>query len=367
VQKGSVALAVAGALALTLATRPALAHEPFEITTDARALRSGLTLHITMAGRTAALACPRALEAGRSLTPSELERHRAPLLACARELYLVTSAGARLLPRGADVSLTAEGDFDALVRYPAPAPGSMTLDAVHLARLGDAMYGATLTVTSDRLFLGQALLRASEPRLSVRIPAFGEIPGESVPHVPTFGEYLRLGVEHILTGYDHLAFLFGLLAVCRGLGSVLAIVTAFTLAHSLTLALAALGVFTLPSAVVEPLILASIIAVAVDNLRPGEPTRHRWVVAFAFGLIHGFGFAGVLAELGLGRDGAPIALPLLGFNLGVELGQACVAVLVLPLLFRLRRLPAFDRHGGRAISLLVGLTGAYWLVARLVS
>ncbi len=362
----SNALAVLVAFALTVTARLAAAHEPFEITTDARALRTGLTLHVTMAGRTAALACPRAIEKARSLTPDDFVHRRVPLEACARELYVVTSRGARLEPSRADVALTVEGDFDALVRYPAPPFGTLTLDAVHLARFGDATYGATLTATSDRLFLGQALLRASSPRLSVRIPAFGEVPGESAPHVPTFGEYLRLGVLHILTGYDHLAFLCGLLAVCRELTSVLALVTAFTLAHSLTLALAALGVLTLPSAVVEPLIAASIVAVAVDNLRRGETTRYRSALAFAFGLIHGFGFAGVLAELGLGRDGAPIALPLLGFNLGVELGQAGIAALVLPLLFRLRRVPAFERHGARGISILVGLAGAYWLVARLV-
>jgi hypothetical protein len=365
-RSGAFAFLVALALTLTLTARLADAHEPFEITTDARALRSLLSLRITMAGRTAALACPDVIEKARPLTPEDLGRHRQPLKACASKLYVVTLGGARVEPMGADVSLSREGDFDAIVHYALPRAGTLTLDAAYLARLGDAMYGATLTVTSERHFLGQALLRASSPRLSVRIPEFGEVPGESAPHVPTFGDYLRLGLEHILTGYDHLAFLFGLLAVCRKLTSVLALVTAFTLAHSLTLALAALGLVTLPSSLVEPLIAVSIVAVAADNLYRGDTARHRWALAFAFGLIHGFGFAGVLASLGLGQSGAPIALPLFGFNLGVELGQVGVAVLVLPLLFRLRRVPAFERHGARAISMLVGLAGVYWLVARVV-
>lgn len=354
------------AFVLTFGVGKALAHEPFQITTDARALRSALTLHVTMASRTATLACPEAVGAVRSLGPDDLERQRPALEACARGLYLVQSGSRRLASSGVEVSLTPEGDFDARVRYPAPAPGSLTLDAVHLARLPDAMYGAELTVTGERTFLGQALLRPGASRLEVKIPAFGEVPGESLPHVPSFGEYLRLGVEHILTGYDHLAFLCGLLVVCHRLTSVLAIVTAFTLAHSLTLAVAALGVFTLPSRLVEPLIAATIVAVAVENLWRGEAVRYRWAVAFGFGLVHGFGFAGALAEAGLGRDGAPVALPLFAFNLGVELGQAGVAALVLTLLVRLRRVPAFERHGARVISALVGLAGLVWLAGRLL-
>jgi len=215
------------------------------------------------------------------------------------------------------------------------------------------------------VFLGQALLRAATPTLAVDVPSGGEPAGASTPRLPTFGEYLRLGVEHILTGYDHLAFLLGLLALCRKLTSVLAIVTAFTVAHSLTLAVAALGIFTLPSRIVEPLIAASIVAVAAENLWRAEEPRYRWFWALGFGLIHGFGFAGALTALGLGKSGAPIALPIFAFNLGVELAQAGIVLLVLPVLFRLRRLATFERYGGKAISMLVGLAGLWWLVARI--
>ena len=352
-------------LAVGLAASGVSAHEPFQITTDARALRDGLTLHVTMAGRTATLACPDAVGAARNLSEGDLTARRAPLEACARGLYVVTGAAGRLEPRAVTVSLSEEGDFDARLRYDAAPPGPLTLDAVHLARIPDAMFGAELTVTADRAFLGQALLRATAPRFTTQVPAFGEVPGERLPHVPSFGEYLRLGVEHILTGYDHLAFLLGLLAVCRKLSSVLAIVTAFTLAHSLTLAVAVLGLVTLPGRLVEPLIAVTIVAVAAENLWRGEAVRHRSAVAFGFGLIHGFGFAGALAAVGLGRDGAPIALPLLAFNLGVELGQAAVSALLLAALFRLRRVPAFERHGARVLSAVVGLAGLFWLGQRL--
>jgi len=360
------ALAVVAGTALTVAfaARSARAHEPFSITTDARALRDELTLHVTMAGRTATLACPSAAGAPHRLVPADLEHFRGPLEACARGLYVVTSNGRRLEPRSVALALTEEEDFDVHLAYPPAGAGSLVLDAVHLAKLPDAMYGAEVTVTGERAFLGQALLRAATPSLSVVVPASGA-PTPPSPRVPTFGEYLRLGVEHILTGYDHLAFLLGLLAVCRKLTSVLAIVTAFTVAHSLTLASAALGFLALPSRVVEPLIGATIVAVAAENLWRGGESRYRWLVAFGFGLIHGFGFAGALRAIGLGTGGAPLALPLFAFNLGVELGQAGVVILVLPILFRLRRWPPFERYGARVISLAVGLAGLGWLVSRL--
>jgi len=266
--------------------------------------------------------------------------------------------------------------------YPAPAPGPLAFDAVHLARLPDTMYGAELTVTGDHVFLGQALLRATAPKLIVTVPVAVPVAGTTAganagtsaatsatatpPHMPSFGEYLRLGVEHILTGYDHLAFLLALVAVCRKLTDMLAIVTSFTIAHSISLALAVFGVVALPSRVVEPLIAATIIAVAVENLWANGDLRFRGPLAAAFGLIHGFGLAGALIATGLGKNGAPLALPLFAFNLGVEVGQAGIAALVLPVLFRLRRVEAFERYGDKAISLVVGILGLYWLVARLV-
>lgn len=361
----ALAIAMTTALVVTLVALDGDAHEPFSITTDARALDDGLTLHVTMAGRTTTLACPAAAGPPHRLTPADLERFRGPLEACARGLYVVTSNGRRLEPRSVSLALTEEGDFDARLAYPPAGRGSLVLDAVHLAKLPDAMYGAEVTVTGERAFLGQALLRAATPALTVEVPPSASATSRAAPRLPTFGEYLRLGVEHILTGYDHLAFLLALLAVCRKLTSVLAIVTAFTIAHSVTLASAALGFLVLPSRVVEPLIGATIVAVAAENLWRRSESRYRWLVAFAFGLVHGFGFAGALRAIGLGVNGAPIAVPLFAFNLGVELGQAGVVVVLLPILFRLRRRPLFDRYGAQVISLLVALAGLWWLVSRL--
>ena len=171
----------------------ARAHEPFQITTEARALASGLLLHVTLASRTATLACPGVVGTERSLTADDFERHRARLEDCARGLYVVRSAGRVLEPSTAVIGLTDEGDFDARLRYPRAAPGALTFEAVHLARLPDAMFGAELTVTSERDFLGQALLRASSPALTVRIaPAVPE--ATPAPRRPPFRGYLLAGI-----------------------------------------------------------------------------------------------------------------------------------------------------------------------------
>jgi hypothetical protein len=143
--------------------------------------------------------------------------------------------------------------------------------------------------------------------------------------------------------------------------SLLKIITAFTVAHSITLALAVLGVVTIPGRVVEPAIAASIVWVAVENLRRGAPSQ-RWLVSFVFGLVHGFGFASAIEPLAL--PPARLALALLGFNLGVEAGQALVVALLLPLLLWMRGKP-WEPRVVWAASLGVAAFGLTWLVARL--
>ncbi len=185
---------------------------------------------------------------------------------------------------------------------------------------------------------------------------------------PTFWAFLRLGIAHIWTGYDHLLFLFGLLIVCRRLKSIVAIVTCFTLAHSITLALATLDIVEIPGRVVEPIIAASIVFVGVENiLRRGAEPKGRWAVTFLFGLVHGFGFASVLRDLGLGAHGRSLAWPLFTFNLGVEVGQITIAALVLPVVWQLRKNETFVRRGVPLLSGVVALAGLYWFVERIFS
>jgi hydrogenase/urease accessory protein HupE len=180
-----------------------------------------------------------------------------------------------------------------------------------------------------------------------------------------FREFFMLGIHHIITGYDHLLFLFGLLIVCRTARSGIVLITCFTVAHSLTLVLSTLGLVDLPGLFVEATIAASILYVGIENLfRKDGAHGWRWVLTFAFGLIHGLGFAGVLHEMGIAKTGSAAVLPLFAFNLGVEAGQLAIAAVVLPILWKLRSSPAFLRFGVPACSILVAAAGAYWLIER---
>jgi hydrogenase/urease accessory protein HupE len=180
----------------------------------------------------------------------------------------------------------------------------------------------------------------------------------------SFANFLCLGVKHILTGYDHLLFLFGLLLVARGFFSSLGIITSFTIAHSITLAVATLHVVQIPSRIVEPLIAASIVFVGIENLLRGDIPTARRILVFGFGLVHGFGFASALREAGIGSGTGGIILPLFSFNLGVELGQIMVAALALPIIWKLRESPVFIARWAPACSAAVALLGSFWFVER---
>ncbi|MES2316014.1 MAG: HupE/UreJ family protein [Pseudomonadota bacterium] len=184
-----------------------------------------------------------------------------------------------------------------------------------------------------------------------------------------FGDYVRHGVWHIWIGFDHILFLLSLLLPAvllaahtfrASLVDVFKVVTAFTLAHSLTLTLASLQVVAMPSRWVESAIAASVVVAALNNIVPLFRGR-RPVAAFVFGLVHGFGFASVLADLGLPKG--TLTLSLAGFNLGVELGQMAIVAVFLPLAFAMRR-TWFYRQLMTTGSALIALVAAVWLVER---
>jgi hydrogenase/urease accessory protein HupE len=188
---------------------------------------------------------------------------------------------------------------------------------------------------------------------------------------PTFwstaGEFLLWGMHHILIGYDHIAFLLALLLGARKIGEMIRVATSFTVAHSITLLLAATDVIRLPSRVTESLIAASIVYVAVENYFIRD-AKHRWVLTFAFGLVHGLGFSSVLRERL--QDIDSIAVPVVSFNVGVELGQIAILLVVFPVLAWIRK-AADESAAARRQSLLVGigsapiaLLGMAWLVDR---
>lgn len=184
----------------------------------------------------------------------------------------------------------------------------------------------------------------------------------------TMRRYLLTGIEHIFLGYDHIAFLVAVVLWARRLVAVIKIVTAFTIAHSITLSLSALDVVAVPSRIVEPAIAASIVFVAVENFFSRDIDR-RWRVTFVFGLIHGFGFAGALREIGLPPNAVVPALA--AFNIGVEIGQVAIVAIVLPVLRLFDRVTTVDRtkpvRAARlvyAISSAISLLGGYWLLIR---
>lgn len=194
----------------------------------------------------------------------------------------------------------------------------------------------------------------------------------------SFTDYVREGVWHIWIGYDHILFLLSLLLpavlVRRDNGwravesfrpackSVLKIVTVFTLAHSITLWLAVMEYVTLPGRLVEATIALSIVITALNNLYPVLPFPG-WAIAFVFGLVHGFGFANVLLDLGLSN--VTLAVALLGFNVGVELGQIAIVLVFLPLAFLLRDTVFYRRLVFHFGSVLVAIVGGMWMVERL--
>ncbi len=236
---------------------------------------------------------------------------------------------------------------------------------------GDLVYHSTVLTATDRtarqvVLIGegdnapQALLDDTHTTLTLSAAA--------PPLWSTMRRYLVTGIEHIFLGYDHIAFLVAIVLWARRLWPVIKIVTAFTLAHSITLSLAALQIVVIPRGIVEPAIAASIMFVAVENFF-SRNIDGRWRVTFAFGLIHGFGFAGALQEFGLPASAVVPALA--AFNVGVEIGQVAIVSIVIPALIAIDRLMAADRTKPiraaslvYALSALITVLGGYWLVAR---
>ena len=185
------------------------------------------------------------------------------------------------------------------------------------------------------------------------------------------GAYLRHGVDHILLGYDHLLFVFALILIVRSTRVLVWTITAFTVAHSITLALATLGFVHVPGPPVEATIALSILLLAgeIVRLERGEASltaRWPWVVAFSFGLLHGFGFASALADIGLPRGDIPLAL--FAFNVGVELGQLAFIAVVLGLFAlakRIKRAASLERYARPAAPYAIGILASFWFCERL--
>ena len=207
-----------------------------------------------------------------------------------------------------------------------------------------------------------AILRPGSPEFTIPLQA---------SKLEVAGSYWRMGVVHILKGVDHLLFVLALLLIVSGFGPVITAVTAFTVAHSITLALATLGFVHVPSAPTEAIIALSILFLASEIIRQrngeiGLTERYPWMIAFIFGLFHGLGFAGALSAIGVPQHEVPLALFM--FNVGVETGQLLFIAVVLSLFKLLRRLPVTVPQGAwRVLPYGIGGVAAFWTIQRVMS
>jgi hydrogenase/urease accessory protein HupE len=212
---------------------------------------------------------------------------------------------------------------------------------------------------------GERLLRVASPS-APSITVYGIPRSAGLAALgPIVLDYVRLGIEHILTGFDHLLFVVALTLLVRGRAQLLATITAFTLAHSLSLAATVLDLVHLPAAPVEATIALSIVLVCSECLRPpGSLTaRAPWLVAFIFGLLHGLGFASALLAIGLPEQHVPTSL--LCFNLGVEIGQLLVVALAVGVRLLVARLKLEPARFTRPVVYAMGSVAAYWSIERI--
>jgi hydrogenase/urease accessory protein HupE len=285
---------------------------------------------------------------------------REGLLILVRESVHVTIDGHALAPVSDQVAI-ADGGAHVRLSYALPIANVSSTNRLTIAsdiprRLARG-HRELLTVTDGRGSDTERLLDAASEPVAIEMAG----PSSWVSRVSSF---VGLGIHHILTGYDHLVFLAGLILAATTVRQMLVALTAFTAAHSVSLALVVLAGVRAPSSIVEPLIAASIAWVGVENLlRRRQGTR--WMVVFGFGLIHGFGFADALIDLGFGSSLADIATALVSFNGGVEIGQLAAAAAMLPLVWMINARPAWQRRLLPVCSLLITFAGGYWLIERL--
>jgi hydrogenase/urease accessory protein HupE len=282
-------------------------------------------------------------------------------------------------PLRGDRRLALSAEFTGRIEAVTPMR-SRTLDDAALQtwrfRSVDPLRGQTIAVAGLENTMTDALVRVAfldgtvwVHRLTPQAPS-GRVP-ELAGDLSVSGTYLTLGIEHILTGIDHLLFVLGLLLITRGTWRLVKTITAFTVAHSITLALATRGYVHVPPAPIEALIALSIAFVAVEGVRllkgrEGFTARAPWLVALAFGLLHGLGFASALSRVGLPESNIPVAL--LFFNLGVEAGQLGFIAVVLCARAALHRIPVSPARWPQLLApYAIGSIAMFWVIQRVAA
>ena len=305
------------------------------------------------------------------ITWGELKAQRQVIAAHALSRLRIAADGQTCNLRVANFLVTQHSDGAyAVLSLESDYPGDAAVLDIHYNLLFDVdPTHRGLVLYTGRGVAATHVLSPSEPALELRTSESGLW--------ASFADYVREGVWHIWIGYDHILFLLSLLlpavlvrrdnrwqpveAFRPACLAVLKIVTVFTLAHSITLWLAVMEYITLPARFVEATIALSIIVTAINNLYSVLPLSG-WMIAFVFGLVHGFGFANVLIDLGLTH--AALALSLLGFNIGVELGQMAIVLIFFPLAFLFRRSFFYESVMVRAGSLVIAMIAGLWMYER---
>ena len=288
------------------------------------------------------------------LEHDEVLTHRSELEQQILKHFVIRNAGREGTPTVTDFRVLTSGELELKWTHQFPRSlSSVELESTFY-RLIDEHHRALCRVDYDSQ-VEQFLFDSHRTRQRI------EIRQDSTGLAERMGRFIQLGTEHIFTGYDHIAFLVGLTLLGGSLGALIRVVSSFTVAHSITLILAALDVVVLPTRFVEAAIALSICYIALENIFARQ-IKFRWVVAFLFGLVHGFGFSNILREMELPRQG--LVTSLLSFNLGVEIGQVMIIVLLFPIILYLSR----QRWHNTAVALtsaVILALGGFWFVTRL--
>jgi hydrogenase/urease accessory protein HupE len=345
-----------------IAAAPLAAHDPGLSSATLWLQQERLTATLSFAPADLETLLPMDLDGDGQVSDAEFQETRAVLERFAREGVQVSLDGEVVSPAESSAERTEDQrgrNIEIQLRFPARTDVEQL--SLRNALLPDLPAGHRHYVTlfdEGANLVGETLLDRTNNIFEISI---GRPQGAAASR--TFGEFFVLGIEHIVTGYDHLLFLLGLLVVGGRPASAAKIITSFTIAHSITLGLATFGVVQLAPALVEPLIAASIAYVGVENIVRRNLER-RWLLTFLFGLVHGLGFASVLRELGVGAAGSGALEPLLAFNLGVETGQIGIAAIALPLILGVSQRPRLALYLRPATSLAVVAMGTWWLIER---
>ena len=357
-------LGLAG-LSLWVGPSPSFAHDPGLSSGRVRLLPGRVETELTFARADLEKLVPLDADGDGEVTPRELASAQRTLERLAGEAWAIRTDDRVLAVTAPSVRFDGTNNVHLSGVSSVPAPGRISFQSLLLSRLPRGHRQFVTVLDQKNGVVTEALLSADRDVFSAT-PAAARDPEAAASSPRPFNGFFKLGVEHILTGYDHLLFLFALLILAPGLRQAGLIISSFTAAHSITLALSTLNVMSLNSRYAEPLIAASIVYVGIENLIRGGKPRGRWLLTFAFGLVHGFRFAGALRELGVGSDGTGVLQPLLAFNLGVETGQIVIAAIVLPLIWKASRSPAIVRYAIPTCSAAVVVLGAWWLLERTV-